>query len=142
MRLQMWHVDSFKSKITKKGHSSISESPEPKEITVGEALLVFISVEKNDPVNVDAVLDKASNEIAALLQKVGVNTVVIHPFAHLFAELADPQLSVDILKLLEHRLIEKNLKVIRTSFGWFNELEIKAKGHPLSRVSRIINVDK
>ncbi|OGJ45035.1 MAG: hypothetical protein A2233_03440 [Candidatus Kerfeldbacteria bacterium RIFOXYA2_FULL_38_24] len=142
MRLQMWHVDSFKSKITKKGHSSILENPEPKEISVGEALLVFISVEKNDPANADAVLDKASNEIAALLQKVGVNTVVIHPFAHLFAELADTQLSVDILKLLERRLVEKNLKVIRTPFGWFNELEIKAKGHPLSRVSRIINVDK
>jgi len=141
MRLQMWHVDSFKSKITKKGHSIILENPEPKEISVGEALLVFVSVEKNDPNNTDAVLDKTSNEIAALLQKIGVTTVVLHPFAHLFAELADAQLSVEILKLLEQRLNGRNLKVIRTPFGWFNELEIKAKGHPLSRVSRIINAE-
>ena len=28
--------------------------------------------------------------------------------------------------------------VTRTPFGWFNTLEIRAKGHPLSRVARTI----
>jgi len=32
----------------------------------------------------------------------------------------------------------KNYSVLRLPFGWFNELEMKAKGHPLSRISRII----
>jgi threonyl-tRNA synthetase len=28
--------------------------------------------------------------------------------------------------------------VVRTPFGWFNTLDIQAKGHPLSRVARVI----
>ena len=33
---------------------------------------------------------------------------------------------------------EKRYKIIRPPYGWFNELELKAKGHPLSRISRRI----
>ena len=30
----------------------------------------------------------------------------------------------------------------RTPFGWFNILDIRAKGHPLSRVARTIGAEE
>jgi threonyl-tRNA synthetase len=36
-------------------------------------------------------------------------------------------------------LTEKGYNTLRPPFGWFNEIELKAKGHPLSRISRIID---
>ena len=42
--------------------------------------------------------------------------------------------------MIEKELKETGMKVIRTPFGWFDTLEIKAKGHPLSRVARIISI--
>jgi hypothetical protein len=33
-------------------------------------------------------------------------------------------------------LAEQGYAVEQSAFGWFNRLEIKAKGHPLSRVAR------
>ena len=39
---------------------------------------------------------------------------------------------------MESLLRERGIEAIRTPFGWFNTLEMKAKGHPLSRVARVI----
>ena len=41
-------------------------------------------------------------------------------------------------KKIESMLSLQGFLVFRLPFGWFNELEMKAKGHPLSRISRII----
>ncbi|NHJ22679.1 MAG: hypothetical protein EAX91_17180, partial [Candidatus Lokiarchaeota archaeon] len=41
-------------------------------------------------------------------------------------------------KKIQSLLKSKDYSVLRLPFGWFNELEIKAKGHPLSRISRIV----
>ena len=69
-----------------------------------------------------------------------VNTIVLHPFAHLFAKLSGPDIAIETLKLVEGELIQHGFKVIRTPFGWFNTLELKAKGHPLSRVARKVEL--
>jgi len=47
-----------------------------------------------------------------------------------------------VLKLVEERLRSGGLAVVRTPFGWFNTLDIRAKGHPLSRVARTISVEE
>ncbi|MBS7634882.1 hypothetical protein KEJ34_05230 [Candidatus Bathyarchaeota archaeon] len=70
--------------------------------------------------------------------------MVLHPFAHLFGdlfgELSKPEVAIRTLKLCEEGLLQHGFKVIRTPFGWFNALELKAKGHPSSRVARIISL--
>ncbi|MER3406462.1 MAG: hypothetical protein C4289_15920 [Chloroflexota bacterium] len=67
--------------------------------------------------------------------------MVLHSFAHLFAELAEPTTAVQVLDLVRARLEQQGYAVTRTPFGWFNTLEIKAKGHPLSRVARTVRPD-
>jgi threonyl-tRNA synthetase len=105
---------------------------------VFEALLVLASVEKSDEMAPTAVATKAADEIAGLAHTLKTQTIVLHSFAHLFGELSSPQTAIEVLKATESHLRQKNFKVIRTPFGWFNTLDIQAKGHPLSRVARTI----
>ena len=135
----MLHVDHFRSTITEKGRSKIVENPSSKTTDVDEALLILASVEKQDEPHLDNTAEKAVDEIAKLANQLKVKTIVIHPFAHLFAEMSSPETALKTLKLTEEGLVRRSFNVIRTPFGWFNTLELKAKGHPLSRVARIIS---
>jgi threonyl-tRNA synthetase len=136
------HVDYFRSTITEKGRSKIVEdyNPSSKTTQVDEALLVLVSVEKQDETSPENISKRAEEEIAKLARQLNVNTVVLHPFAHLFGELSKPEVAMSVLKLTEEKLVQEGIKVIRTPFGWFNTLELKAKGHPLSRVARTISI--
>ena len=135
----MLHVDHFRSTITEMGRSKIVENPSSKITDVDEALLILASVEKQDESRLDNTAEKAVGEIAKLANQLKVKTIVIHPFAHLFAEMSSPETALKTLKLTEEGLVRRSFNVIRTPFGWFNTLELKAKGHPLSRVARIIS---
>lgn len=141
MRILMLHVDYFKCEITEKGRSKIVEEFTSPITKIDEALIVLSSVEKQDEVGPEKIAQNAVKEIADLAEKVKTKNIVLHPFAHLFGELSTPQTAIQVLKIMESELIEKGFNTIRTPFGWFNTLEIKAKGHPLSRVARIIKLE-
>ena len=140
MRILMIHVDHFSSTVTEKGRSKIVEEPPTKTIEVEEALLVLASAEKQDEPNPESVSTKVVEEISRLSQKLKVNTIILHPFAHLFAEMSSPEKALETLRLTEEGLRRRGFRVVRTPFGWFNTLELKAKGHPLSRVARTISI--
>ena len=135
----MLHVDHFQCTITEKGRSKIVEDFGSKTTEVGEALLILASVEKQDEISPETVSKKAVEEITKLAHQLKADTIVLHPFAHLFGELSKPEVAVETLKLAEDGLRQNGFKTIRTPFGWFNTIDIKAKGHPLSRVARIIS---
>ena len=135
----MLHVDHFSSTITERGRSKIVENPSSKITDVDEALLILASVEKQDEPHLENTAEKTVDEIAKLANQLKVKTIVIHPFAHLFAEMSSPEIAPKTLKLTEEGLVRRSFNVIRTPFGWFNTLELKAKGHPLSRVARVIS---
>ncbi len=141
MRALIWHVDSFVCRITEKGRSPIIESISEPETRVGESILVLASVEKSDEGQPTEIAERAAKMLSEHAHKLKVNTIVLHSFAHLFAELASPETAVQVLKEIEARLVAQSFEVKRTPFGWFNELEIKAKGHPLSRLARVITAD-
>ncbi|MCP8304259.1 MAG: hypothetical protein H3Z50_02125 [archaeon] len=139
MRMLMLHVDYFRSTISKKGRSRIVEEPESKTMEVKEALIILSSVEKQDERDPESVSRKATEQISKLAKQLKIGTMVLHPFTHLFGELSKPEVAVEILELTKKGLIEKGFKVVRTPFGWFCTLELKAKGHPLASVARIVS---
>jgi hypothetical protein len=141
MRFLAWHVDYFKCRITERGRSPVVEEYDDPETVTAEALLVLASVEKEDETAPERVASKAVAEIAAHAGNLKVQTVVLHPFAHLFGQLSRPAVAVQVLKMIEEGLRAKGLAVIRTPIGWFNTLEVRAKGHPLSRVARTVNAE-
>ncbi len=141
MRALIWHVDSFTCRITEKGRSPIIEPVAEPETRVGESILVLASVEKSDESAPKVVAERAARMLSEHARKLKVNAIILHSFAHLFGELASPATAVQALKDIETQLVAQGFTVTRTPFGWFNELEIKAKGHPLSRLARVISAE-
>lgn len=139
MRFLSFHVEYFRHKVTKKGRSKVIEEilAGNKENQVENALVLFISMEKSDEEKTE-IIEKGINEIEKITKQLKVSTIVIIPFAHLFGQLSSLEYAFESFKKIESLLKLKNYFVLRLPFGWFNELEMKAKGHPLSRISRII----
>jgi hypothetical protein len=136
MRFLAWHVDYVKAKPTERGRSDLVEEPKP--IMAENALLVFANFEKNDESHPTEVTDKAAAEIASIASQLKITAIVLNPFAHLFGEPSKPQAAIDMLDQLYRGLLQKNLDVQKLAFGMFYELELKAKGHRLSRIARSI----
>ncbi len=139
MRFLSFHCDYFKYNTTEKSRSKIIEdlTAENRENEITNTIVLFISIEKQDEKK-DALLEEAISEIKKITDQLKVSNVVLLSFAHLFGELSSPEFGYNSLINLELMLVKHNFKVIRPPFGWFNELEFKAKGHPLSRISRKI----
>ena len=139
MRFLSFHCEYFKYKATKRSRSKIFEelTSENTENELQNVIVLFISIEKQDE-NRQDFIEKSIREIGKIINQLKVANIVLLSFAHLFGQLSSPEFGLKALKKLEDLLTEKDLTVIRPPFGWFNELEMKAKGHPLSRISRII----
>ena len=139
MRFLSFHVDYFRYKVTKKGRSKVIEeiTEDNRESQIKNALVFFISTEKRDEENSE-ILKKSILEIEKITNQLKISNIVIVPFAHLFGQLSTIEFSFEFFKKIESELKMMDYSVLRLPFGWFNELEMKAKGHPLSRISRII----
>lgn len=142
MRLLIMHVNSFCCTITTKGRSRVFEPYDDPVTRVGEALVVLTSVEKGDDRAPGVVAGRAAAEIRQLATQLKVSTVVVHPFAHLFGDLSPPEVAIEVMQRTHQELLAAGLDSRRTPFGWFNTLQIDAKGHPISRVARVIRPDQ
>ena len=139
MRFLSFHVDRFWYKVTKKGRSKIIEeiSDENRENHIEDALVLFISIEKRDETDPN-LITKSIHEIEKIVIQLKISNLVMLPFAHLFGDLCSLDYAFKSFKQIESILKAKDYSILRLPFGWFNELEMKAKGHPLSRISRKI----
>jgi threonyl-tRNA synthetase len=135
VRLLIWHVDSFSAEPTERGRSTIADA-EPRAVRVDDGLVVFAACEKADEADPAAVAARAADAIVDVAQRLGARAVVLHSFAHLFVELSSPAAAQRVLATTQTRLEAEGYNVAQTAFGWFNRLELRAKGHPLSRVAR------
>ncbi len=139
MRFLSFHCDYFRFKATKRSRSKIFEelTEENRENGFENVIALYISVEKRDEDNSEFI-PNAIKEIEKISTQLKVSNIIVLSFAHLFGELSNPEFGLKALINLEKKLVENGFNVLRPPFGWFNELELKAKGHPLSRISRKI----
>jgi hypothetical protein len=131
----IWHVDAFIAEPTERGRSKLADESPP-TVQVGEALVVFAASEKADEPEPEAVAERAVAAVIDVARRLGERTVVLHSFAHLFVELSSPATAKSILDRMQTSLEAQGYAVQQSAFGWFNRLEMRAKGHPLSRVAR------
>ncbi len=111
---------------------------EAKPVSAENALLVFASFEKSDEPRRAEVTEKAIAEIASIAAQLKVTRIVLNPFAHLFAEPSKPEVAIEMLEQLRAGLVSRSFDAQGLAFGMFYELELKAKGHRLSRIARSI----
>jgi len=141
MKILALHCDyiSFKPlKKALKNTGSLSEK-EKKGKKVEEPLVVLTAVEKGD--DVEYSVQELVRNIKDIAKQVNAKNIVLYPYAHLSSNLAKPDVAVDVLETAEKEL-KKNFKVTKAPFGYYKEFELKVKGHPLSELSREINVNK
>lgn len=134
------HADQFEYEVTEKAVKNAETFAEGlSKASLKDVLACFCTVESEDGSDVEFVVDRASEEIRALADRLGVNALVIYPYAHLSSDLADSSVALTILKGLEDKL-KSSFKVVRSPFGWYKRFLIKCKGHPLAESSRSISV--
>ena len=113
---------------------AIENAEEPaKGGRVEEVLLVLTTVERGDN---ESTIEKAVEEVLNVVKQVGAKRVLVYPWAHLSRKLEEPVKALSILKGLEKSLRETGLEVYRAPFGWYKELKLSVKGHPLAELSR------
>ncbi len=141
MRLLLIHAKKFSYSITEKAIDNPEELDEKNRARDFEnTLVVFTSVEKGDDENV---VSRTAEEIIEIAKKIKPFSIVIYPYAHLSAELADPLTARKILAQLYEKLSEKaEIQVYKAPFGWYKAFTIECYGHPLSELSKTIKKAK
>ena len=137
MRILQQHVDYIEYEPIEKEISG-AEDAEKKNVRFDEIVVVFTCVESNDDAETAR---KAVDGVAEYLGKLGVNKILIYPYAHLSQNLAKPAQALVVLKEMETYTTEKGLEVHRAPFGWNKAFQIKVKGHPLAEMSRTYTND-
>ncbi len=141
MKLLLIHAKKFSYSVTEKAINNPEELDEKNRARdLENTLVVFTSVEKDDDENV---VSRAAEEIIEIVKKIKPSSIVIYPYAHLSAELADPLTAQKILAQLYEKLSEKaEIQVYKAPFGWYKAFTIECYGHPLSELSKTIKKTK
>ncbi len=139
MKILLIHADFIEFKVKEKAIQAAEEF-EDKQKKVEDCLVVFTAVEKNDEKDSNKAVDMLVSEIEDVARQVKADKIVLYPYAHLSSNLAIPSVAKDVLKLARKKLQDK-FSVSYAPFGWYKEFNIKTKGHPLSELSRELNID-
>jgi threonyl-tRNA synthetase len=114
---------------------ALAEDAEKRENRFEELIVLFTAVEEGDDI---LVAQKAIDEVQSFLEKLGVNRILIYPYAHLSSRLAKPSEALKIVKAMESYASGKGIETHRAPFGWNKQFTISVKGHPLAEQSREI----
>ena len=112
-----------------------AEQAEKKEVRLEELLVLFTAVEEGDNAGV---AQKAIDEVQGFLGKLGINRVLIYPYAHLSSRLAKPSEALNVVKTMESYASKLGIETFRAPFGWNKQFAISVKGHPLAEQSRLV----
>jgi threonyl-tRNA synthetase len=139
VRALLLHARKFwfraKSKAIREAEELEKEAPGEGEAE--NALVAFITVEDRDKDSLEEVVEKAVEDIKDVSSRVGAETIVVYPYAHLSRYLAPPRVAVEALRRIASCLSKATGKhVIRAPFGWYKEFMIHCYGHPLAELSR------
>lgn len=134
MRILQLHSNFIAYKPVQK-EIVLAEEAEKKEVRLEELVVLFTAVEEGDNVKV---AEMAIDEVHGFLEKLGVNRILIYPYAHLSSKLAKPLEALKTVKAMESYASEKGIETFRAPFGWNKQFTISIKGHPLAEQSRVV----
>ncbi len=123
----MVHCSYFRYEVKAKGRSRIVESISSRRARgeVRNPLLVLVSVERRDEDDLSSACQRAADEVSKQCERLGLKSIVLHSFAHLFAELSSPQAALEAMVELEKILSDRGYWVVRTPFGGSMKLSLR-----------------
>ena len=131
MRVLFWYCERMAWTPTQKTLPEVADGL-PNEVT--KAVAAFVHIEPHDTERAGKVETKLVKNAKWLAGKWDTRRVVLHTFAHLAEEKADPDFSRELMGQARQRLESAGYEVVETPFGYFNDLELSAPGYPLARV--------
>ncbi len=134
MKILAIHSDYIEVEPKRKAIKDADEKPEP--LQAEEALVVFVAAEEDDKIDY---VEQLVEEVKDISEKVKTKSIVLYPYVHLTSKPSSPRLAKKILEKAEEKLIRGGFEVKKAPFGWYKAFTIKAKGHPLSELSRTIS---
>lgn len=133
MKILLTHADFIEFEPTIK-ELKLADDVEKKLYRYENIVVAFTAIEEGDENKIDI----AVKEVKIALSRIGVNTILVYPFAHLSNNLAKPLKAKEIMNKLIQNLELEGFKVYKAPFGWTKALHIKVKGHPLAEQLRTI----
>lgn len=131
MRVLFWYCKRF---AWTPARQTIDDAAPAARGVSTDAVVAFVHVEPADEQAASKVETKLVKNAKWLAGKWDTQRVVLHSFTHLAEEKAAPDVALGILRRACHRLEQVDYEVCVTPYGYFNDLQVDAPGHPLARV--------
>ncbi len=131
MRILFWYCDKF-AWIT--AIKTLESAPEAISGNFREVIVAFVHIESKDVIVGSSSEKKLLKNLKWLAKKWNNKKIILHSFTHLGEDKADAGEALELLKRIEVRLKKVDFDVSQTPYGYFLDLDIKAKGHPLARI--------
>ena len=131
MRVLFWYCDRFG---WAPGQKTLADAPEAVAAVQDSLIAAFVHVEPQDVEAGNSAETKLVKNAKWLARKWETKQIVLHSFTHLGEQKADPVQAKALLDRAEDRLVTAGYTVTQTPYGYFNDLNIKAPGHPLARI--------
>jgi len=140
MRVLFLHCDVLEYEVREKALPSAEDlPPEKRKGRIEDALVCFITAEKDDEADPEGIAREAVRNIEEVAAQVKAMRVAIYPYAHLSSSLAASGPAKAIFALLEEQLRKRGFEVLASPFGYYKSFKVSVKGHPLSELSREIH---
>ncbi len=142
MKLLLIHADYLEYEATEKTQVAEEIPDEQKSGRAEETLVAFMAIEEDDESETEAVIENAFEEIRDVFERVGAESVVVYPYAHLSQSLSSPETAVQVLDGIQERFESQGVEVLRLPFGWYKSFDLSCKGHPMSELSRTVTSER
>lgn len=132
MKALFIHSDFMEYEVTEKTKYAEEVPSELEKGKVTNALVAFLTVEKEDERQIEEISAAAADEIGEVAEKLSVGTIMLYPYAHLSSDTAAPGKAKTTLGLIFSDLKERGYEVTTPPFGWYKAFVLSCKGHPLA----------
>jgi len=114
----------------------VAEEPEPRSEDLTDVLVCFASFEKKDEGRSNELMERFVESIKVDVSRIKCKKVLIHPYAHLSMSLGSLKRAKDFFNKLRYRLVEEEIDVHKSPFGWYKAFRLECIGHPLAEAYR------
>ncbi len=131
MRVLFWYCDRFAWNPAIKTLENVPDAMPDEHIG---SVVAFVHVEMKDVEEGSSAETKLVKNAKWLARKWEVERIILHSFTHLGEDKADAEKAYSLLGRAQERLVKAGYTTTQTPYGYFLDLSIEAKGHPLARI--------
>jgi len=131
MRVLFWFCDRFD---WTPAFQALPDAPEAEAADNERCVVAFVHIEPHDVESGSATETKLVKNTKWLARKWKIKKIILHSFTHLGEQKAEAGEAQAVLDRSRQRLENAGYSVVQTPYGYFLDLVMHARGHPLARV--------